>query len=163
MKNYVVEATKENGYTLNLDDLNTYLGILILSSFNKRKSQKDFWSLDPLLCCDIVRSAMSRDTFLEIKSKIKYSKTSDEKKDDKAWRVRILLCLETCQFRKNIQKFGFFESALSVDEMMAKSYARTSLKQFIRGKPIRFGLKFWGLCSANGYLILICTVERDHK
>ena len=36
--------------------------------------------------------------------------------------------------------------------MITKSYARTSLKQFIRGKPIRFGLKFWGLCSANGYL-----------
>ena len=58
LKNYIVEATKVNGYTLNLDDLNIYIGILILSSFNKRKSQKDYGSLDPLLCCKIVRSAM---------------------------------------------------------------------------------------------------------
>jgi len=36
---------------------------------------------------------------------------------------------------------------------MAKSYAKTVLKQFIRGKPIRFGLKFWGLCTSDGYLL----------
>ncbi|XP_014483092.1 PREDICTED: uncharacterized protein LOC106748758, partial [Dinoponera quadriceps] len=35
---------------------------------------------------------------------------------------------------------------------MAKSYAKTVLKQFIRGKPIRFGLKFWGLCTLVGRL-----------
>ena len=37
--------------------------------------------------------------------------------------------------------------------MMAKSYARTSLKQFIRAKPIRFGLKFWGICTAGEYVL----------
>ncbi|RLU16478.1 hypothetical protein DMN91_010546 [Ooceraea biroi] len=37
--------------------------------------------------------------------------------------------------------------------MMAKSYARTTLKQFIRGKPIRFGLKFWGICTSDGFLL----------
>jgi len=46
------------------------------------------------------------------------------------------------KFRENIQSFGYFGTALSIDEMMVKSYARTSMKQFIRGKPIRFGLKF---------------------
>jgi len=43
------------------------------------------------LSCDIIRSSMRRDTFIEIKSKIKYSKATDENKDDKAWRTRILL------------------------------------------------------------------------
>jgi len=89
MKNYIVQATNENGYALTLGDLNTFIGILILSTFNK--SQKDYWSLDPLLSCDIIRSSMRRDTFIEIKSKIKYSKATDENKDDKAWRTRILL------------------------------------------------------------------------
>ena len=37
--------------------------------------------------------------------------------------------------------------------MMAKSYARTSLKQFIRGKTIRFGLKFWGLRTSDGFVL----------
>ena len=42
---------------------------------------------------------------------------------------------------------------MAVDEMMAKFFERTILKQFIKGKPIRFGLKFWGLCTPDGYLL----------
>jgi len=55
MKNYVMEATIENGYSLSKIDLETFLGVIILSSFNKRKSQRD-WSSDALLSCDIVRN-----------------------------------------------------------------------------------------------------------
>lgn len=90
---------------------------------------------------------MTRKQFEEIKSRLKYLKANDHNSDDRAWRVCALLNL----FRNNILKFGIWKTALSVDEMMAKSYARIVLKQFIQGKPIRFGLKFWGLCSADGY------------
>lgn len=149
MKQYIIDACKENKYDLKLQDLNTFIGIIILTSFNKRKSQRDYWSVDPFLSCEMVSSAMSRDKFEEIKSKLKYSKTKDQDPNDKAWRIRALLKF----FQSNILKFGIWKTALSIDEMMAKSYARTALKQFIRGKPIRFGLKFWGLCTSDGYLL----------
>lgn len=151
MKEYIIGACKENGFDLSLLDLNTFIGIVITSSFNKRKSQRDYWSTDPFLSCEVISSAMSRIKFELIKSKLKFSKAKDKDANDKGWRVRALLKL----FQKNILKFGFWRSALSVDEMMAKSYARTCLKQFIRGKPTRFGLKFWGLCSGDGYLFNI--------
>lgn len=35
--------------------------------------------------------------------------------------------------------------------MIVKYFGRHGLKQFIRGKPIRFGYKFWALCGSNGY------------
>jgi len=92
---------------------------------------------------------MARSKFEKIKSKLKYSKAKNNNSNDKAWRVRELMKM----FQRNILKFGFWRTALSVDEMMAKSYAKTSLKQFIRGKPTRFGLKFWGLCTTDGYLL----------
>lgn len=151
MKQYIIDASKENGFDLSLVDLNTFIGIVITSSFNKRKSQRDYWSTDPFLSCEVISSAMSRRKFESIKSNLKFSKAKDNDSNDKGWRVRVLLKL----FQKNIMKFGFWRSALSVDEMMAKSFARTCLKQFIRGKPTRFGLKFWGLCTADGYLLNI--------
>jgi len=70
---------------------------------------------------------------------LKNSKTKDQDPNDKGWHVRALLKL----FQSNILKFGIWKTAPSIDEMMAKSYARTPLKQFIPEKPIRFGLKFW--------------------
>lgn len=149
MKNHIIEATKENGYDITIHDLNTFIGIIVFSSLNERKSQRDYWSLDPYLGCEVVSAAMSRNKFESIKSHLKYSKVAEQNPNDRGWKVRFLLT----EFRKNIQKFGFFETALSIDEMMAKSYHRTVLKQFIKGKPIRFGIKFWGLCSADGYLL----------
>lgn len=149
MKKYIIDACKENGFDLPLVDLDTFIGIIIMSSFNKRKSQRDYWSTDPFLSCEVVASAMTRTKFEQIKSKLKYLKSKDNDNNDKGWRVRALIKL----FQQNIRKFGIWGTALSVDEMMAKSYARTSLKQFIRGKPTRFGIKFWGLCTADGYLL----------
>ena len=149
MKQYIIEAWNEAEFDLQLEDLNTFIGIIILNSINERKSQRNFWSTEPYLSLELVRSAMQRDIFEEIKSKLKYSKSKDNDPTDKAWRVRKLLKL----FQINVWQFVSWKTALSVDEMMTKSYARISLKQFIRGKLIRFGLKFWGLCSAGGYVL----------
>uniref|UniRef100_A0A0L8I8Q7 PiggyBac transposable element-derived protein domain-containing protein n=1 Tax=Octopus bimaculoides TaxID=37653 RepID=A0A0L8I8Q7_OCTBM len=35
--------------------------------------------------------------------------------------------------------------------MVIKYYGHNSLKQFVKGKPIRFGYKFWALCGVSGY------------
>ena len=80
---------------------------------------------------------MPRDRFLQIKTNLKCSKAKDEDPNDPAWRVRLILEM----FRKNIECFGFFEIALSFDEAMIKFFGRLNMKQFIRNKPIRFGIK----------------------
>jgi len=45
------------------------------------------------------------------------------------------------------------EQDVLIDESMVPYYGRHSSKQFIRGKPIRFGFKMWCLNSRFGYLI----------
>jgi len=42
IKNYIIENTAHNSYNLSLDELNKFLGIIIMSTFNVRKSQKDY-------------------------------------------------------------------------------------------------------------------------
>ena len=42
---------------------------------------------------------------------------------------------------------------LSIDESMIPYYGRHGCKQFIRGKPIRFGFKLWCLATRLGYLV----------
>ena len=74
LKECIMEAHKDNEFDLQLDDLNTFIGIIILSSINKRKSQRDFWSTDPYLSLEVVRSATQWDKFEEIKLKFKYFK-----------------------------------------------------------------------------------------
>lgn len=148
LKTYIIEASNENGLDISHDELDIFLGIILLSTYNKRNDQQEYWSKDPDLKCEFVSSAMSRKRFLEIKSKLKFSKITDQNDSDKAWRIRKILDI----FRENIQQFGFFSTGLSVDEMMARFFGRTILRQFLPSKPDRFGLKFWGLCNTFGYL-----------
>ena len=42
---------------------------------------------------------------------------------------------------------------LSVDESIIPYYGRHGAKQFIKGKPIRFGFKLWVLAKPKGYII----------
>lgn len=148
LKNHIIDSTRKNGYNLTLIDLDIFVGIVITSIFNQRKSQRDYWSNNLLLSCPIIIAAMSRDKFLSIKSKIKFSKIEEQSSDDRAWRVRTILEI----FKKNAMKFGYFSTALSVDEMMVKYHGRTVLLQFMKDKPARFGIKMWGICSPDGYL-----------
>lgn len=52
---------------------------------------------------------------------------------------------------KNFPQWGIFHRDLSIDEAMVKYFGHHSAKQFIRGKPVRFGYKEWMLCSSTGY------------
>lgn len=148
LKKVIIECTESNGYQLTRDRFDVFLGILLFSSYNTRHSQRDYWSTNSLLRADPVVSAMGRTEFEEIKSNLKYSKPEEENKEDRIWRVRRIVDI----FNKNIKRFNFFSTALSIDEMMAKYYGRCVLKQFIKGKPIRFGIKLWALCSYSGFL-----------
>lgn len=55
------------------------------------------------------------------------------------------------KLNQNFKKWGFFHKELSIDEALIKYFGRHPSKQFIRGKPVRFGYKDWMLCSASGY------------
>lgn len=147
-KQQIIDSTVAHGYDLSPIRLDVFLGINIFTSFNSRTSQRDYWSTDPLLRADIVCSAMGRKEFETIKKNIKFWRPGDENNKDRIWRVRKLLDL----FNESCKKYGFFSTALSVDEMMIKYFGRTILKQFIKSKPIRFGIKSWALCSSSGYL-----------
>ncbi|XP_058809866.1 piggyBac transposable element-derived protein 3-like [Phymastichus coffea] len=148
LKSYIIKCSKINDYDITVTDLEIFIGIIIFTMYNKRLSQKDYWSIDPCLRSELVASAMSRNKFYDIKSKIKFHELQDQNNNDRIYCVRKFVNI----FRQNLIRFGIFETALSIDEMMVKFFGRSVLKQFIRGKPIRFRIKLWALCSASGYL-----------
>lgn len=87
MKNHIIQSSAENGLDISMNELNTFLGIIILTVFKKRTEISDYWSTNPFLECSIVKSVMSRNRFQLIKGNIKYSKQSEQNQNDCAWRV----------------------------------------------------------------------------
>ncbi|XP_058810548.1 piggyBac transposable element-derived protein 3-like [Phymastichus coffea] len=154
-KQYIIDATVQHGYNLSADRLDVFLGIVIFTSFNGRNSQRDYWSTDTLLRSDVICDAMGQRELESIKKHVKTTKSGDENSNDRIWKVRKVLDI----FNNNLKKYGYFSTALSIDEMMIKFYGRSLLKQFIKTKPIRFGIKMWALCSSDDLLVYLKRLD----
>lgn len=88
---------------------------------------------------------MRHDTFWEI-YRVLHSIDKSRINNDKNYKLRPL---------KNILKNHFFkffvpQQALNYDESIVKYFSRHSCKQFVRGKPIRFGFKTWYIIYLRG-------------
>lgn len=46
-----------------------------------------------------------------------------------------------------------------IDESMVPYFGRHGTKQFVKGKPIRYGCKIWSLCDSLGYLLQFETYQ----
>ncbi|KAK3881154.1 hypothetical protein Pcinc_014380 [Petrolisthes cinctipes] len=68
--------------------------------------------------------------------------------EDKFYKVRPLI-----QHLNQVNKPKYSQEFYSIDEVMIPYYGRHSSKQFIKGKPIRFGFKVWAACTADGFLL----------
>ena len=114
MKNHIIEATSENHFDLCMDDLERFITIIMITSFNSRKSIRDYWSTKRILQCPVIAELMSRNKFVTIKKNIRFYKLQDTNQIDKVWKVRTLYDI----FRKNCMQFGFFDYNLSIDEII---------------------------------------------
>jgi hypothetical protein len=70
--------------------------------------------------------------------------------NDRMAKVRPLFDILNLRFAEH---FSRSQTHLAIDESMVPYYGRHSAKQFIRGKPIRFGFKVWSLNTPMGYCI----------
>lgn len=57
-----------------------------------------------------------------------------------------------CNFiQRNSYQWGVFHDNLSVNEFMIKYFGNHPAKQFIMGKPVRFGYRNWAATSSDGF------------
>jgi hypothetical protein len=144
----ILYARQKNNheFLVSIEEIKIFTGILLLSGYHKLPRQKLYWSLDEHCGVDMVSRAMARNRFLEMK---KYLHLADNNNidHDKMFKLRPLANI----LNKNFREWGIFHKDLSIDEAMVKYFGHHSAKQFIRGKPVRFGFKDWMLCSSTGY------------
>ena len=51
-------------------------------------------------------------------------------------------------FNSNCKRYITPAKSLSIDEMMVKFYGRSVVRQYIKSKPTKYGVKLWALCCA---------------
>ena len=120
-----------------------YYGLLRVSA------QFDYWSksLYHGLWALVI---LSRDRFSVLMAFLHVVHPDTEDPGDKLRKVNAFIsyfksrCLSLYQSKQNV----------AIDERMVKSRHRSGIRQYIRDKPIKWGVKFWVLAySSNGYTV----------
>lgn len=131
------------------DDFRAFLAILLLSGYVPLPRRRMYWEQSSDVQNEAVTGAMSLNRFEEILRYLHLADNTQLDPTDKMAKVRPLFD----HLNKKYAEYWPAEEDLDVDESMVPYYGHHSSKQFIRGKPIRFGFKLWCLNARLGYLV----------
>lgn len=126
-----------------------FIGILLLSGYLEVPRRKMYWEKDEDTNNALVAQVMSRDRFNFIMGNFHLCNNDKLKKSDRFAKIRPLADLLNSRFKE----FAPHQQLHCVDEQMVPYFGRHGCKQFIRGKPIRFGFKFWAGGTSDGYIV----------
>lgn len=138
-----------NDFDVTNDEIKCFIGILILSGYNGLPGKRFYWDSSPDVGNSLVKDSMRRDRFISIMRFIHCANNNEINVNDKVWKLRPVLNMLQEKFLEHFVP----SQNLNYDESMVKYFGKHSCKQFIRGKPIRFGYKIWCLNTPDGYLV----------
>jgi len=119
------------------DNYRVQVAIMFLTGYLTPSNRKMYWENKEDTENLFVRNAMSKHTFNDIISNTYFVERVDPDPEDRFWKVRPLFN----QLNKTAKKWVCQAKNVSVDEAIVKYFGPHPLKQFMKGKPHRFGYK----------------------
>lgn len=145
---YAVQSGNTS-FQVSEDEMRCFVAILLVSGYNNVPARKNYWENAPDIQNIAIKNAMRRDRFIEIMKYLHFTHDFTPDSTDKYWKLRLI----SDKLQEKFLKHAYYDKYLSYDESMIKYYGRHGCKQFIRGKPIRFGFKVLCLNTRTGYLL----------
>ncbi|KAE9542435.1 hypothetical protein AGLY_003296 [Aphis glycines] len=144
---YGVQNNSSNPLKINKEDLQKYIGILIIMSLINTSNIRNYWS--SVLGNDSLKATMTINIYETIRANLHFNdnlSTSTGPGRDKIHKIRPLI--ETLRKRFSSRPI---EENLAVDEQICSTKAQSSLKVYMPNKPHKWGYKFFVLSGASGF------------
>jgi hypothetical protein len=137
-------------------ELLCWFGILILMGMKQLPNRRMYWDSRPFYSCPLISTAMTRTRFEAIVRCIHLVDNETLQQDskdptfDKIGKVRWLIE----DFAQKSRELYNPERVLTVDEIMVPYKGRyCGIRQYMKSKPCRFGIKIWALASSSSRLV----------
>ena len=135
-----------------VDELRKFQGILLHMGNICMPSYRHYWQTNKFFKMNFFSSIMSRDRFEQI---LRYYNFGDVPlfDGDRLGKIRFLLD----HFNDVSSRVFIPDKNLSLDESMMLWRGRLVFRQYIKNKRHKYGIKFFELCTDDGY-ILLCRI-----
>jgi len=140
-------------------ELKAWIGCLLAMGLNKKPNIKMYW--DQTWKLSIIADRFTRDRFLSIKKYLHLANNADiidEKASnpDRLAKVRPLMNLLTENFQAQYRPGRYLTD-------MCKFKGRSTMKQYMKAKIIKWGYRIWKLCDATDAYVLNFDVYTGAK
>ena len=140
-------------HDLTMPELKTWLGLMITMGVVQKKGRiGEYWSTHWLTQTPAFCETMPKTRFLQILRFIHFVDNQDTSidKTNKMWKIQPVIDYLNKRFRSMYHP----RRELSIDETMIKFKGRLSIKQYIKIKPVKWGIKIFTLAEAKtGYVL----------
>ena len=148
---------------VSIPELKTWLGLMLAMGIVQKKGRLgEYWSTHWLTQTPGFNDTMPRNRFLQILRYLHFVDNEDVSVDktNKMWKVQNVLDFHNKRFRAVYCP----HRELSIGETMLKFKGRLSIKQYIKIKPIKWGIKIFTLAEAKtGYVLNLLSYAGKHE
>ena len=141
----------QNGriFVTDVDEMKAFIGINYIMGINKLPSLAEYWRVDEFVGNDGIKNVTTRKRFLEILKNLHFvDNTKRTEESSKSFKIDPVIEHLNAAFKNAVAE----DPRQSIDEHMIKFKGRSSMKQYIKSKPIKWGFKAWMRCaSSTGY------------
>ncbi len=127
-------------------EMYAFIGIMVYMGIAPLPQVHMYWS--DLYSHSFVTSAFPRHRFMELLRYFHVSDPSHARNDDKLQKIRPLLTTLQSTFSTSFLP----PRNMTIDECMVGFKGRSGIKQYVKGKPVKWGYKVWAVVSDN-YLL----------
>jgi hypothetical protein len=129
--------------------MRTSIAVMYMTGYLCPSNRRMYWEQREDTMNSFVKKAISRNLFTSIIQNTSFVDRITPDPSDKFWKVRPLFQ----QLNKTAKAYVRQSQNVSVDEGIIKYFGPHPLKQYMKGKPHRFGYKVWILATAEGELL----------
>ena len=134
---------------MTIKKLKSFIAILLVNGYNKLPRQEMYWQRREDGQNRMATALMSKNEFEHYKQFFHLADNENLDKTDRFGKVRLLFDAINKQCVAHYRP----EQHLSVDESMVPYFGKHGAKQYIHGKPIKFGYKLLVLAKPLGYCV----------
>ena len=147
--------SQQKGHVFHIEEeMKAFFGMTVVMGYHVLPYIRDYWSSEQDLGVPYIANVMTLKRFEEIKAYLHFNdndlvKPDSDEYHDRAFKVRPVMDHLNSSFMASLAPTQFE----SVDEHMIKFKGHNILRQYVKGKPIKWGFKMWCRCDSKaGYL-----------
>lgn len=142
---YAVRKNVPNFPPTTVLELKTFIGINILMGNLNLPRVRMYW--EPKFSVPLISENMTSNRFFKLRNNLHFIVDKDPNNNDRFWKVRPLYDA----IRKYCASLPL-ESTFSVDEQMVPFKGQLDVKQYVKNKPSKWGIKLFCLCGITGMI-----------